>query len=205
MNAPCRMSNRKPNADLEKQDHNGHDFLIETGSRKVYRKEYAALFSFHRLQLRHRCYFATRTLAGTQEMWLKKKFISLVEALHTGMQANVAMSVSVSEDFSVNNRVKQECVLAPTVSSLDLVALLEVVFKDTLERLYIQTRKEEDWRHASTDEFEMARTSVSLGNYSTHIYARANAIREDQGSGLNTLKKKPGEVGHRQKFLAAQG
>lgn len=73
----------------------------------MYRKEYAALFSFHRLQLRHRCYFATRTLAGTQEIWLKKKFISLVEALYTGMQANVAMSVSVSEDFSVNNRVKQ--------------------------------------------------------------------------------------------------
>ena len=56
-----------------------------------------------------------------QGLWqvLKKhgcteKLVSLIEALHTGMQANVAMSGSLSKDFSVSNGVKQGCVLAPT-------------------------------------------------------------------------------------------
>ena len=40
--------------------------------------------------------------------------------------------------------MKQGCVLAPTLFSLYLAAMLEVVFKDTLEGVYIQTRKEAD-------------------------------------------------------------
>ena len=51
-----------------------------------------------------------------QGLWqvLKKygcteKFVNLIEALHIGMQANVAMSGSVSKDFSVSNEVKQGC------------------------------------------------------------------------------------------------
>ena len=58
-----------------------------------------------------------------QGLWqvLKKygcteKFVSLIEALHTGMQANVVkkktMSGSGSKDFSGSNGVKQGCVLA---------------------------------------------------------------------------------------------
>ena len=35
-----------------------------------------------------------------------EKFVNLIEALHTGMQANVAMSGSVSKDFSVSNGVE---------------------------------------------------------------------------------------------------
>ena len=75
-----------------------------------------------------------------QGLWqvLKKygctvKFVSLIEALHTGMQANVAMRGSVSKDFSVSNGVKQGCVLAPTLFSIYLAAMLEVAFKDTSE------------------------------------------------------------------------
>ena len=73
-----------------------------------------------------------------------EKFVNLIEALHTGMQANVTMSGSVSKDFSVSNGVEQGCVLAPTLFSLYLAAMLEVAFKDTTEWVYIQTRNDAD-------------------------------------------------------------
>ena len=52
------------------------------------------------------------------------------------MQTNVAMSGSVSKDFSVSSGAKQGCVLAPTLFSLYLAAMLEVAFKDTSEGIY---------------------------------------------------------------------
>jgi hypothetical protein len=79
-----------------------------------------------------------------QKFGCTDKFISIIEALHTGMQANVAMSGSVSSDFAVSNGVKQGCVLAPTLFSLYLSAMLEVAFKDSSEGVYIQTRREAD-------------------------------------------------------------
>ena len=65
------------------------------------------------------------------------KFISVIEALHTGMQANVTISSSVSSDFAVSNGVKQGCLLAPTLFSLYLAAMLEVAFKDIQEGVCI--------------------------------------------------------------------
>ena len=38
--------------------------------------------------------------------------------------------------------MNQGCVLAPTLFSLYLAAMLEVAFKDTTEGIYIQTRKD---------------------------------------------------------------
>ena len=46
----------------------------------------------------------------------------MIEALHTGMLANVSVGVEVSESFSVTNGVKQGCVLAPTFFSIFLSA-----------------------------------------------------------------------------------
>ena len=43
----------------------------------------------------------------------KDRFINIIRVLYTDMQENVTMSSSVSDDFAVSNRVKQECVLAP--------------------------------------------------------------------------------------------
>jgi len=89
------------------------------------------------------------TLCPEQAFWqvLKKfscteKFIRIIEALHAGMQANVAMSGFTSNDFAVTNGVKQGCVLMPTLFSLYLSAMLEVAFKDSSEGVYIKTRKE---------------------------------------------------------------
>ena len=42
-----------------------------------------------------------------------EKFITMLEALHTGMLANVSVGGEVLESFSVTNGVKQDCVLAP--------------------------------------------------------------------------------------------
>ena len=45
-----------------------------------------------------------------------EKFTTTIEALHTGMMANVSVGGEVSEPFSVTNGVKQGCVLAPRSS-----------------------------------------------------------------------------------------
>lgn len=86
-----------------------------------------------------------------QRLWqvLKKygcteKFVSLIETLHTDMQATVAMSGSVSKNFLVSSGVKQRCVLVPILFLLYLAAMLEVAFKDTSEGVYIQSWKEAD-------------------------------------------------------------
>ena len=41
----------------------------------------------------------------------------MIEALHTGVMANVSVGGEVSESFSVIKGVKQGCVLAPTLFS----------------------------------------------------------------------------------------
>ena len=51
-----------------------------------------------------------------------EKFTTNIEALHTGMIANVSVGGEVSEPFSVTNGVKQGCVLAPTLFSIFLSA-----------------------------------------------------------------------------------
>ena len=45
-----------------------------------------------------------------------EKFTTMIEALHTGMMANVSVGGEVSESFGVTNGVKQGCVLAPRSS-----------------------------------------------------------------------------------------
>lgn len=71
-----------------------------------------------------------------------EKFTRIIEALHTEMHANVAMSSSISNDSAVTNGVKQGYVLRPTLFSLYLSVMLEVAFEDSPEGVYIKTRKE---------------------------------------------------------------
>ena len=42
-----------------------------------------------------------------------EKFTTMIEALHTGLMANVSVGGEVSESFSVTNGVKQGCILPP--------------------------------------------------------------------------------------------
>ena len=59
-----------------------------------------------------------------------EKFTTIIEALHTGMMANVSVDGEVSESFSVTNEVEQGCVLAPTLFSIFLSAMLVEAFRD---------------------------------------------------------------------------
>ena len=51
----------------------------------------------------------------------------MIEALHTGMKANVSIWGEVSESFIVKNGVKQGYVVAPTLFSIFLSAMLDGV------------------------------------------------------------------------------
>ena len=75
---------------------------------------------------------------------MTEKVINLIKALHDGMQAQVAQGTGISKGFAVTNGVKQGCVLAPTLFSMYLSAMLEVAFKDSREGIYIQTRHDAD-------------------------------------------------------------
>jgi len=54
------------------------------------------------------------------------------------------MEMIILKSFSVTNGVKQGCVLAPTLFSLYLSAMLEVAFKDSSDGVSIQTRQNAD-------------------------------------------------------------
>ena len=69
-----------------------------------------------------------------------EKVTNLIKALHTGMQAKVVQGRDTSNEFAVTNGVKQGCVLAPTLFSLYLTAMLKVAFRDVHEGIYIQAR-----------------------------------------------------------------
>ena len=67
----------------------------------------------------------------------------MIEALHTGMIANVSVGGEVSESFSVTNEVNQGCVLAPTPYFF-LSAMLNEAFRDMGDDVYIQSRQGAD-------------------------------------------------------------
>ena len=70
-----------------------------------------------------------------------EKFITMLEALHTGMMANVSIGWEVSESFSVTNGVKQGCILASTLFSIFLSAMRDEAFREMGDGVYIQSRQ----------------------------------------------------------------
>ena len=58
-----------------------------------------------------------------------EKFTTMIEALHTGMMANVSVGAEDSESFGVTNGVKQGCVLAPTLFSIFPSVMLDEAFR----------------------------------------------------------------------------
>ena len=68
------------------------------------------------------------------------KVVNLVKALHDGMKAKVVQGKDTSKEFAVTNGVKQGCVLAPTLFSIYLAAMLHVAFKHAHKGIFIQTR-----------------------------------------------------------------
>lgn len=78
-----------------------------------------------------------------------EKFTSMIESLHTGMKANVSDRGESSETFDVTNGVKQGCVLAPTLFSIFLSAMLEEAFQGMTDGVYIQSRQDADLFNAT--------------------------------------------------------
>ena len=74
-----------------------------------------------------------------------EKFPTMIESLHTGMMVNVRNGGGeVSDTFAITNGVKQGCVLAPTLFSIFLSAMLEEAFNDMGDGIYIQSRQNAD-------------------------------------------------------------
>ena len=65
----------------------------------------------------------------------------MIESLHTGMMVNGG---EVSDTFAITNGVKQGRVLAPTLFSIFLSAMLEEAFRDMGDGIYIQSRQNAD-------------------------------------------------------------
>lgn len=59
-----------------------------------------------------------------------KKFITLVQQLHDGMQERVYDNGELLEPFLISNGVKQRCVLAPTLFMILFSAMLTNDFRD---------------------------------------------------------------------------
>ena len=68
----------------------------------------------------------------------------MIESLHNGMMVNVRNGGEVSDIFAITNGVKQWCLLAPTLFSIFLSAMLEEAFGDMWDGIYIQSRQNAD-------------------------------------------------------------
>ena len=66
----------------------------------------------------------------------------MLRAFHERMQAQVMNDGETTDAFPVAHGVKQGCVLAPTLFTLFLAAVLEVSNRDTNKGVYITTRSE---------------------------------------------------------------
>ena len=65
----------------------------------------------------------------------------MIEALHTGMMANVCVGEEVSDSFSITIGVEHGCVLVPTHFSIFLAAMLNEAFRDMgMASIYSQDR-----------------------------------------------------------------
>ena len=67
-------------------------------------------------------------------MWMVLKrfgcpdlFVALIRALHDGMVGQVSHQKNISEEFPITNRLKQGCVLAPTLFAMYLAAMLQEI------------------------------------------------------------------------------
>ena len=84
-------------------------------------------------------------MAATEEVWLPREVHNNDRGtIHTGMMATVNVGGEVSESFRVTNGVKQGCVLAPTLFSIFLSAMLDNAFRDMGDGIYMQSRQSAD-------------------------------------------------------------
>ena len=66
-------------------------------------------------------------------------FINMIRQFHDGMTGRVSIGGDISDAFPINHRVKQGCVLAPTLFPLYLEAVLETMSANLANGVYIWT------------------------------------------------------------------
>ena len=67
-------------------------------------------------------------------------FVDMIKQLHDNMQAQVNFNGSLSEQFPIDNGVKQGDILAPTLFSIYFAVALNYAFKDCDKGVYMQFR-----------------------------------------------------------------
>ncbi|VDM05507.1 unnamed protein product [Schistocephalus solidus] len=97
----------------------------------------------------------------------------MVRQLHDGMTARVTDNGLVSEVAAVTNRVKQGCVLAPTLFSLIFSAMLMDAYRDEQPGIRIAYRTDE---HLLNSRRMQASTHVSTTTFHDLLFAEDCAL-----------------------------
>ena len=113
-----------------------------------------------------------------------EKFTSMIESLHSGMKAKVNDGGGTSEAFNVTNGVKQGCVMAPTLFSIFLSAMLDVAFQGRREGVYIQSRQDADLFNVT--HFK-ARTKCTLTLVTELLFADDSALIAHSPEGMQQV------------------
>ena len=66
--------------------------------------------------------------------------MKIIKCFHEGVSGKVSIGGDMSDTFKINHGVKQGCVLAPTLFTLYLAAVLETVGSSLSKGIYIRTR-----------------------------------------------------------------
>ena len=69
-----------------------------------------------------------------------EKLVSIIQQFHSDMKAQVSVGGEPSDEFPVNHGVKQGCVLAPTLFSLYLSAVLDTMGQNINSGVLLRTR-----------------------------------------------------------------
>ena len=113
-----------------------------------------------------------------------EKFTSMIESLHSGTKAKVNDGGGTSEAFNVTNGVKQGCVMAPTLFSIFLSAMLDVAFQGRREGVYIQSRQDADLFNVT--HFK-ARTKCTLTLVTELLFADDSALIAHSPEGMQQV------------------
>ena len=109
------------------------------------------------------------------------KFVGMIQQLHDGMQAQVCVNGDVTDPFPVAHGVKQGCVLAPTLFTIYLAAVLTVVNRGLNGGVHIVSRTDRKLFDAAKLK---ARTKVMNLTVNEVLYADDTAFASHSAEGL---------------------